>query len=355
MKCNVISRGIIDPDATYQGWPTVLLTRNNTLVVGCSGDRLGHVCPYGRAQIYRSEDFGKTWEGPQKISNGPLDDRDVGLCQAADGSIFAGYFTSVFGFYWCDDDNEISDKVTIKDMKDNLGFWARRSFDDGKTWTERFSIPVFSCHGPTLLSDGTMLYAGPEHPKKYVSILGGMAKRASTSVARSTDNGQTWELIAKIPIPEDQTAEKMCEMHMVEAADGTIIMHIRNHNGGYGTIWQCESKDKGVTWTVPHYVSCGFPSFLTRLSDGRLMMSVSWREVPYGIRARISEDNGKTWGEEIILHDTAEFADLGYPTTMELPDHTFFTVWYEYIGIAYHPDGVAYSKSILRYLNWSLS
>lgn len=343
MNIREISTGIVDPDAAYQGWPTLLLTKNNTLIAGCSGERKGHICPYGRVQIYRSSDFGKSWEGPQKISNGPLDDRDAGLCQAADGSIFAGYFTSVAGLFWCDDENEVSDKVTVKDLKDHLGFWARRSFDDGKTWDKPFMIPVFSCHGPTVLSDGTMLIAGPEHDPKISAISGGCRARLSTSVARSTDNGQTWEVIAKIPVPEGQDHNQFHEIHMVEAADSTVLLHIRNHNDR-GSIWQSESTDKGVTWTVPHHVADGMPSFLTRLSDGRLLMTVSWRNEPCGIRAHISEDNGKTWGEDIVVYDQGLSWDLGYPSTVELPDHTFFTLWYEYIG----------ERTIMRYRNWTL-
>lgn len=344
MQCNIISSGIVDSNAKYQGWPTLILTKDNTLLAGCSGERRKHICPYGRAQIYRSEDFGKTWQGPLQISNGPLDDRDVGLCQAADGSIFAGYFTSIIGFFWCNDEVEKCKSVTIQDIKENLGYRARRSTDDGKTWGEPFQLPVFSCHGPTLLSDGTMIMAGPEHNMNVFDMADGIRSRIATSVARSTDNGQTWEVIANIPVPEGQTHKAFHEMHIVEAADGTLIMHIRNHNGEH-SIWQTESPDKGYTWSIPHFVSQGLPSYLTRLSDDRLIMTYSWREKPCGIHARISEDNGKTWSEEIVIYDKAPNGDMGYPSTVELPDHTLFTLWYETV------QGVA----AMHHCNWKLT
>jgi hypothetical protein len=42
----------------------------------------------------------------------------------------------------------------------------------------------------------------------------------------------------------------------------------------------------------------------------------------------ISADDGRTWGEEIVLrHDGASW-DLGYPRTVERPDGKCVTVYY---------------------------
>lgn len=47
-----------------------------------------------------------------------------------------------------------------------------------------------------------------------------------------------------------------------------------------------------------------------------------------GIRARISQDNGKSWGDEIILTDDATHIDLGYPCSTETDDGKILTVYY---------------------------
>lgn len=40
---------------------------------------------------------------------------------------------------------------------------------------------------------------------------------------------------------------------------------------------------------------------LTQGTDGRCVVTYGYRSVPYSIRAKIGEDNGRTWGLEIIL------------------------------------------------------
>ena len=67
---------------------------------------------------------------------------------------------------------------------------------------------------------------------------------------------------------------------------------------------------------------------LLRLGDGRLLVSYSYRVKPYGIRARISEDDGRTWGPELILRDDGGSWDLGYPRSVELGTGQVMTVYY---------------------------
>jgi hypothetical protein len=120
-------------------------------------------------------------------------------------------------------------------------------------------------------------------------------------------------------------------LHAVEATDGTLIAQIRNHNeADKGETLQTESKDGGKTWTEPHSIGVwGLPSHLLRLRDGRLLMSYGHRRKPFGNQARLSTDNGKTWGEPILLSGDGKSGDLGYPSTVELKDGTLLTVWYE--------------------------
>ena len=61
-------------------------------------------------------------------------------------------------------------------------------------------------------------------------------------------------------------------------------------------------------------------------------------------RARISEDNGTTWSEDMVLSDDSPSWDMGYPSTARLDDGTFFTLWYENIR----------GTARLRGLNWQL-
>lgn len=346
MNVETIFTGTITNNPTYHGWPTVAITKDGELLAAASGNRQMHVCPYGRSFLYRSTDGGRTWTGPEILSQGPVDDRDTGLCVAADGSILINYFTSLCALYakWEHDPawDAIKRGITLDILEREHGFWMRRSTDGGITWSEKYRTPVNNPHGPTLLKSGRLFMPG----KDLDPAVGTEARMAAgMSAAVSDDNGVTWQILSAIPAPQGHDLKLCCELHAAEAADGTIIVQIRNHNTKGGTTWQTESADGGMTWSEPHYICDGFPSHLLTLKDGRILTTYGWRKSPCGIHAMISEDNGKTWGEELIIRTDAPNWDLGYPSTVEMPDGSFFTLWYESNG----------KIAQLRYSNWKLS
>ena len=67
---------------------------------------------------------------------------------------------------------------------------------------------------------------------------------------------------------------------------------------------------------------------MIKLSDGRLCVTYGYRSVPYGIRARISSDHGKTWSKEIIIRDDARNFDIGYTRTVQREDGMIVTIYY---------------------------
>ena len=209
---------------------------------------------------------------------------------------------------------------------------------DRRTWSARYSSIVNSPHGPIQLADGRLLYAGKE--------LWTGQKR--TGVAESTDDGVTWRWLADIaPRPGDASAEYH-ELHAVETRDGRIVVHIRNHNRpNAGETLQTESADGGKTWSVPRSIGVwGLPSFLTRLRDGRLLMTYGHRRPPFGNQARFSADQGRTWSEPFVISGDGAGGDLGYPSTVELADGSFVTVWYEVMKGS--------PRSVLRQARWVL-
>ncbi len=95
------------------------------------------------------------------------------------------------------------------------------------------------------------------------------------------------------------------------------------------------SRDNGVSWSLLSRVAFtdlgpnnGNPSSLVRLPDGRLCVTYGFRAVPYGMRAKLSSDDGATWGPEITLRDDAGTWDFGYPRSVARPDGKVVTVYY---------------------------
>ncbi|WP_442507832.1 sialidase family protein [Novipirellula sp. SH528] len=342
----------------YNGWPTLTRRLGGQLIVVWSGAREQHVCPFGRVEMMRSDDNGETWSWPRTILDGASDDRDAGITETAKGTLLVTTFTSLayepglLGAMkrsaedpnaWpaekLDRWNSAHNRISEKQRQAELGVWMIRSIDGGITWSERFPTIVNSPHGPTQLADGRLLYAG----KKLWS------KNRRIGVSQSNDDGASWQWLSEIPTRDGDSAENYHELHAIETDNGKIIVHIRNHNANNkGETLQCESTDGGETWTTPHSIGVwGLPSFLTKLRDGRLLMSYGHRRQPFGNQARVSDDEGATWGPPILISDDGTSGDLGYPSTVELEDGSLVSVWYELMQG--HP------KAVLRQARWRLN
>ena len=110
-----------------------------------------------------------------------------------------------------------------------------------------------------------------------------------------------------------------------------------------GTLSLIRAGWQHVCRPVPDTGQGGNPPALVLLQDGRLCLTYGYRAAPYGIRARLSRDDGNSWGKEIILRDDGGSYDLGYTRTLQRPDGTLVTVYY------YNdtPGGAAYIAATL--------
>ena len=172
-----------------------------------------------------------------------------------------------------------------------------------------------------MLKAGRLLYAG---------VAMWTAGRR-VGVWTSDDDGQTWNPLSEIPARRGDDSRDYHELHAVEAADGRLIVHIRNHNpvNSRETL-QTHSDDGGRKWVQPYATDVwGLPSHLLRLSDGRLLMSYGHRRAPMGNQVRVSSDNARNWSDAHVLYGAGTSSDLGYPSTAETAPGEFVTVWYE--------------------------
>ena len=89
-----------------------------------------------------------------------------------------------------------------------------------------------------------------------------------------------------------------------------------------GAQWRCLSRP--VPSTGGHG---GNPPSMVRLKDGRISITYGYRGKPYGIRSRLSEDEGKTWGDEIVLRKDSATWEVGYTRTVQRLDAKMVTVY----------------------------
>ena len=333
----------------YHGWPTLAITGGGELIAAYSGGREAHICPFGRVEIIRSPDGGRSWSWPETILDTPIDDRDAGICMTTKGTLLVTTFTSLAYQAVLDRAKDwpaeklgrwqgVNRRTTEAQRKALLGTWILRSTDGGMLWSPPYGVPLNSPHGPVALSDGRLLYAGKQLWEPGTKV----------GVCESVDDGRSWRWLSDIPARKGDRVEHYHELHAVQAADGRVIVHIRNHNvSNKGETLQCESSDGGKSWTEPHPIGVwGLPSHLLRLHDGRLLMSYGYRRAPFGNLARVSADNGKTWSEAITLSDDGASGDLGYPSTVQLESGELVTLWYE--------SRKETPRAVLRLARWRL-
>ncbi len=320
------TRVVWAPDNIYIGWPTITRDKEDNLYVVFSGDRDAHVCPWGKTELIRSSDGGKTWTQPEIINNTPLDDRDAGIIVTSRGTWIVSWFTSL-AFRKNPEYRRHYEKLSPEIRRQWLGYWVRRSEDQGKSWGKPVRVGVSAPHGPINLDNGNLLYVG----KDWGHSQGLEDTEQRLPVLLSKDDGKTWKEIGEIPIAPGDKQESFWEPHVVQCKSGKLVAQIRYTKGDDHFLRQSESEDGGHTWSVAHPTRIwGYPPHLLRLNDGRLLTTYGRRKPPFGERACISSNEGKSWDvdHEIIISSGLN-SDLGYPATTQLSDGTLVSVYYQ--------------------------
>ena len=356
----------------YFGWPSALRLPDGALAMACSGFRVKHICPFGKAVICYSRDEGLTWTRPAAVIDTPLDDRDCGLTAFGNGRVMLTSFNNTLDFQRSVNACRGGVNNTIKSSHkpaneqeqrfieaylDYAALWKPEerflgseycvSDDGGYTFGDVRRAPVTAPHGPCRLNDGSLLYVGRRFSgdDSYDSGV-----RPYLECWRLNEKDE-WEYVSSIENVEDEDGLlRSCEPHAIQLPDGKIVVHIRVQRGGEHrifTLYQSESEDNGGTFTRPRQLLGdwgGSPAHLMRHSDGTLVSVYGYREKPYGIRAMFSRDGGETWDADWVLYDGGVSGDLGYPCTVERGDGSLLTVYYENIG----------DQSVIRQLIWNL-
>jgi hypothetical protein len=149
---------------------------------------------------------------------------------------------------------------------------------------------------------------------------------------RTTDGGLTWSVRGWIG---DEPEGFSIMPSSVRLGDGAILTAVRVKKD-QKTDWLelYESRDDGATWSsVGRPVGftggmSGNPPSLVLLKDDRLCITYGYRGEPFGIRAVMSSDRGRTWTEEIVLRSDGAAWDIGYTRTVQRPDGKLVTVYY---------------------------
>lgn len=201
------------------------------------------------------------------------------------------------------------------------------SADRGHNWAGPYKLPLFGQKGIAARTD--YLVNGKHDCILFLTASKRNGQEGRPCCVRTTDGGKSWKFISWIA-PEPKGFSIMPST--VRLADKSLLTALRRREGRRRWIETFLSKDDGQTWqfnnkTVPN-TGEGNPPSMIRLADGRICLTYGFRASPFGIRAKLSNDNGQTWSPEILLRTDGGCRDLGYPRTVQRPDGKIVTVYY---------------------------
>lgn len=314
----------------------------------------GHVDPTARSVLLRSRDGGRTFGEKRVVDDETFrfsSSQDTTLTVLGDGSLVASLYS--WGIAQAPsraDRPKSSSGMPIAGADKPFsgifeGAWTRRSTDGGTTWTERRAVqvkglPPLATRAPMIeLDDGTLLL----QVNDFSRGIDGARDWARVFCLRSKDRGATWGEPALVAEGADRQVHFL-EPSLVRLRSGRMITMLRTRGEGagaderkgnvgshFGYLFQSVSEDRGRTWARPEPTPMwGFPGHVLELRDGRLLCAYGYRRAPYGVRATLSHDGGKTWdiAHEIVVRSDGGTVDLGYPVSIQLPDGRILMAYY---------------------------
>lgn len=201
------------------------------------------------------------------------------------------------------------------------------SYNRGKNWHGPFILPNFNTPGIAARTD--YIIDGEHELTVFLTAGKSDSTEGRTLCVKTLDGGLNWEFLSWIG-PEPDGFRIMPST--VRLSPNEILTTVRIKESNRGLIEAWISKDNGKNWDflsdVATDVGKDNPPSLVRLQDGRLAVTYTHRAEPYGIRARLSDDNGKTWSNPIILRDDGGSWDIGYTRSVQRPDGKIITIYY---------------------------
>jgi len=289
--------------------PSLIVTKKGTLLAFCEG-RKGGRGDSGNIDMVlkRSEDGGDTWSDLQVVW-------DEGVNTCGNPCPVVDRTTGVVWLLmtWNRGDDREHQIIDLK-SKDTRRVFVTRSDDDGRTWagpreiTADVKKPDWTWYatGPCT---GIQLEKGPHKGRLVIPCdhIEAGTKKYFSHVIYSDDHGRTWRLGGSTP------TDQVNECQVVELADGTLMLNMRNYYRVKKSRAISTSSDGGMTWSEI-YRDAALPeprcqasfirySLASNGSKNRLLFSnPAHTDSRVNMTVRLSYDEGGSWPVAKTLH-----------------------------------------------------
>jgi hypothetical protein len=198
------------------------------------------------------------------------------------------------------------------------------SYDRARTWRGPYRLPMFGYGTVNARNDYVV-----DGNREMLLFLSGTPDtndegKSRPFAVRTIDGGMTWTRVSESgPLSTIQPST-------VRVSPTELVTAIRAREG----ILVRASTNNGASWSARSVVTGGnntsvnSPGSLLRLSDGRIVIVHGYRIAPFGVRARVSSDNGRTWSDEVVVRQDGGSFDLGYTRAILRPDGKIVAAYY---------------------------
>jgi hypothetical protein len=288
----------------------------------------------GRTLSFRSFDYGRTWGDPVENIQSNMDAGWAGAQTLADlGPID-----------YLNPDILVSNNTRGLFGSANAQAAMRVSRDRGKSWSPDLLVPLDGLPNHSGMNsfmvrpDGTAML--------FLMESGTEGWNRHPLVFALPPRGEEFHFLSMItPLSDPKGA--------ADSGDRSTTLRFRSHRWFYPRAWmlstgrilctiRCQRDPRGVMWTeawasedggmtwdfLSRITDFGAPASLVVMPDGRVVAVYGYRLMPAGIRAKVSEDNGATWGPELIIRDDGGSWDLGYPNAWLTDDGKVGTIYW---------------------------
>ena len=333
---------IYEDSQFYSSFPSIVKRPNGELLLAFrrAPDRkvfgeghTDHVDPNSYLVSLRSKD-GENWsKNPELIYAHPFGgSQDPCLLQLRDGTLLC----TSYGWAFVRPDGMLNLKKPhfVNGGAVFLGGYLVRSKDGGKHWEK----PIYPPHIEPEININPMgdlvpaynrgaLYEGKSGRIFWAVAASHTPGKTSVHLINSDDKGQTWNYSAPVAVDDNVSFN---ETSVYETPKGDILAFLRT--AGFND-QACSARSTDGGKTCSNWEGMGFkghPMNALRLPDKRVLITYGYRHKPFGIRARIlnQECTDFKTAPEIILRDDGGNGDIGYTWPVQLDKKRVLVVYY---------------------------